>query len=42
MMLSEIPKPVSRSAYQRQQSQNFAKFVENKVYTAATLQGGVF
>lgn len=42
MMLSEIPKPVSRGAYQRQQSQNFAKFVENKVYTAATLQGGVF
>ncbi len=42
LMLSEIGKPVSRSAYRRQQSENFAKFIENKVYTASALQGGVF
>jgi hypothetical protein len=40
LMLSEIGKPLSRSAYRTQQSENFVKFVENKVYTANTLQGG--
>lgn len=40
LMFAEIGKPLSRSAYRTQQSENFVKFVANKVYTANTLQGG--
>ena len=42
LLLSDMGRPLSRTAYQRQLSDNFVSFVQSKVYTAAMIEGGAF
>ena len=42
LLVRDMGKPLSRSAYELQVSNNFVTFVQSKVYTAAMMEGGAF
>lgn len=42
LLISDMGRPLSRSAYQREQGANLVKFIQNKVYTSAMVEGGAF
>jgi hypothetical protein len=41
-LLSDMGKPLNRSSYQREQGANLVRFIQNKVYTSAMMEGGVY